>query len=237
MKQIAFFIAFLFISTINYAKDTTPKDSVLGKTFSSLKWRSIGPALTSGRISDIVVDKNNIAHYYVAASAGHVWETNDNGTTFKPIFDNHGVYSIGCLAIATSNVNILWIGTGENNHQRAIGYGNGVYKSCDGGKSWKNMGLPKSYQIGEIIIHPTNPNIVYVAAEGSIWSSNKERGVYKTIDGGKTWEQVLFVSENTGVANISMDANNSDILYAGAEQRQRKQYTKNHNFKIIKKNF
>jgi len=212
--------------TLSFAKGENPKDTVLEKTFSGLKWRSIGPALTSGRIADIAVDPNNHAHYYVAAASGHLWETKDNGTSFKPIFDNHGVYSMGCVTIAPSNTNIIWLGTGENNHQRAIGYGNGVYKSEDGGKTWKNMGLPKSYQIGEIIIHPKNPNIVYVAAEGSIWSSNKERGVYKTTDGGKTWEQVLFISENTGVANISMDANNPEILYAGAEQRQRKQYTK-----------
>ena len=225
-KLFSLIIISLTIINTGFSKETNPKDTVLEKTFKGLKWRSIGPALTSGRISDFAVDPENTAHYYVAVSAGHVWETTDNGTSFKPIFDNHGVYSIGCITMAPSNKNTMWIGTGENNHQRAIGYGNGVYKSVDAGKTWKNMGLPKSYQIGEIIIHPDNADIVYVAAEGSIWASNKERGIYKTTDGGKTWENILFISENTGVANLCFDPKNPDVIYAGAEQRQRKQYTK-----------
>ena len=225
-NKILIIVVFLLVGLTITAKDKNPKDTILAKTFSSLKWRSIGPALTSGRISDIVVDKNNYAHYYVAASAGHVWETKNNGASFTPIFDNYGVYSIGCMAIDPNNKNVLWIGTGENNHQRVIGYGNGIYRSVDGGKSWENMGLKDSRQIGKILIDPRNSDVIYVAAEGSIWTGNKERGVYKSEDGGKTWSNVLFISENTGVANLSFDTENPDIIYAGAEQRRRKQYTK-----------
>ena len=225
-NKIFLFLAFLLVAMTITAKDKNPKDTVLASTFSNLKWRSVGPALTSGRISDIVVDEHNYAHYYVAAAAGHVWETTNNGISFKPIFDNYGVYSIGCMAIDPNNQNVLWIGTGENNHQRAIGYGNGIYKSVDGGKSWKNMGLKESRQIGKILIDPRNSNVIYVAAEGSIWKGNKERGLYKSVDGGASWKNILFISENTGVANLSFDTENPDIIYAGAEQRRRKQYTK-----------
>ena len=228
-NRLVLLLIIVFAISTSFAKNKTPKndkDTVLAKTFSGMKWRSIGPALVSGRISDIAVDKDNKAHYYVAASAGHVWETTNNGASFKPIFDNYGVYSIGCITIDPNDKNILWIGTGENNHQRAIGYGNGVYKSVDGGKSWKNMGLKNSRQIGKILVDPRNSNVIYVAAEGSIWKANKERGVYKSEDGGKTWKNIHFISENTGVANLCFDTENPDIIYAGAEQRRRKQYTK-----------
>ncbi len=231
MKTISIITLIVLSITISYSygKNTNPKqpkDTVIAKMFSNLKWRSIGPATTSGRISDFAVDYTNLAHYYVAAAAGHVWETYNNGASFNPIFDNYGVYSIGCIVIDPNDKNILWIGTGENNHQRAIGYGNGVYKTVDGGKTWKNMGLKNSRQIGNILIDPKNSNIVYVAVEGSIWNGSKERGVYKTVDGGKTWKNVLFISEFTGVANLAFDPSNSNIIYAGAEQRQRKTYTK-----------
>lgn len=228
MKRLILISLAIFLSFYSFSKNSTTekKDTTFNKVFKNLKWRSIGPAFTSGRIADFAVDPTNFAHYYVAVASGHVWETYNDGITFSPIFDNHHVYSIGCVTISPSEPNIVWVGTGENNHQRVIGYGNGVYKSVDGGKTWKNMGLKNSRQIGDIIIDPKNSNIVYVAAEGSIWEPNKDRGLYKSIDGGKTWKQVLFVSENTGIANISLDPKNSKIIYAGAEQRRRKQYTK-----------
>ncbi len=223
---LIFILAFSIFSVAGNKKSETKNDTLKSSTFSGLKWRSIGPAFASGRIADFAVDPRNSAHYYVAVSAGHVWETTNNGYTFSPIFDNHGVYSIGVISMDPSNPNILWIGTGENNHQRAIGYGNGIYKSVDGGKSWKNMGLKESRQIGEIIIHPTNSDIIYVAAEGSIWTDNEERGVFKSTDGGKTWTKSLYVSKNTGIASLCFDPNNPEVIYAGAEQRRRKQYTK-----------
>ncbi len=195
-------------------------------TFAGLKWRSIGPAFASGRIADFAVNPGNHSEYYVAVASGHVWKTNNNGTTFKPIFDNHKAYSMGVITIAPSNHNIVWLGTGENNHQRALGYGNGVYKSCDGGESWNQMGLDSSRQIGKIVIHPENTNIVFVAAEGSAWGPGGDRGLYKTTDGGKNWNKILEISENTGINDIVMDPRNPDVLYATSEQRRRRSFGK-----------
>ena len=230
MKKVLMAILILTVgfSTVEAKKrkEEVKKDSLSSATFNGLKWRSIGPAFVSGRISDFAVDPDNFSTYYVAVASGHIWKTTNNGITFKPIFDNYGAYSIGCLAMDPNNSNVIWAGTGENNHQRALGYGNGVYKTTDGGSSWKNMGLPDSRQIGEILIDPRNSDVVYVAAEGSVWGPGEERGVFKTTDGGTTWEKVLFISENTGVANLSFEAGNPDVIYAGAEQRRRRQFGK-----------
>lgn len=228
-----FFFLFVFMafSVNTYAKkkdkeDEKQESKVKSSTFSGLKFRSIGPSFTSGRISDFAVNPNNYAEFFVAVSSGHVWKTENNGQTFKPVFDNYGAYSIGCLAMDPNNHNVIWVGTGENNHQRALGYGDGVYKSVDGGKSFKNMGLKESRQIGMILIDPRNSNVVYVAAEGSAWGPGGERGLYKTTDGGETWNRILEVSENTGINNIICDPRNPDILYATSEQRRRHVHTK-----------
>ncbi len=207
-------------------KETEKKENPVADAIGSLKFRSIGPAFASGRIADFAVNPKNPSEYYVAVASGHVWKTVNNGISFSPVFDNYGAYSIGCVVMDSNNSNIVWIGTGENNHQRALGYGNGVYKSLDGGKSWKNMGLKESRQIGEIHIDPRNSNIVLVAAEGSVWGSGGDRGLYKTIDGGKTWKKVIEISEHTGVNNIAADPSNPDILYATSEQRRRHVHTK-----------
>lgn len=202
-------------------------DSLLGNGLvAGLKWRSIGPAFTSGRIADFAVNPNNHSEFYVAVASGHIWKTTNKGITFSPVFDNYGAYSIGCLAMDPNNSNVVWAGTGENNHQRALGYGNGVYKTVNGGKSWKNMGLKDSRQIGMILIDPRNSNVVYVAAEGSAWGPGGDRGLYKTTDGGETWERVLYISEETGVNNVICDPRNPDILYASSEQRRRHAFTK-----------
>ncbi len=193
---------------------------------SGIKWRSIGPAFTSGRIADFAVNPDDPAEFYVAVASGNIWKTTNNGITFKPVFEKYGAYSIGCLAMDPKNPNVVWAGTGENNHQRALGYGDGVYKTVDGGKSWKNMGLKNSRQIGMILIDPRNSNVVYVAAEGSVWGPGGDRGLYKTTDGGKTWNKILEISENTGVNNIICDPRNPDILYATSEQRRRHVFTK-----------
>nr|HPN37923.1 YCF48-related protein [Melioribacteraceae bacterium] len=175
---------------------------------------------------DFAVNPQNNSEYYVAVASGHVWKTTNRGTTFDPVFDNYGAYSIGCIVMDPNNNNVVWIGTGENNHQRALGYGNGVYKTTDGGKSWKNMGLKESRQIGDIVIDPRNSNIVFVAAEGSVWGPGGERGLYKTTDGGKTWNKVLNISEHTGVNNLIFDPRNPDVIYATTEQRRRHVFTK-----------
>ncbi len=208
------------------AQKKAKKENPLEQAANGLRFRSIGPAFTSGRIADFAVNPDNPAEYYVGAASGHIWKTTDNGFTFQPVFDHYGVYSIGCLAMDPHNHNVVWAGTGENNHQRAIGYGNGVYKTLDGGKTWKNMGLKNSFQIGMINIDPRDSNTVLVAAEGSIWGPGGERGLYKTTDGGKTWKRVLYISENTGVNNVVRDPQNPDILYATSEQRRRRTQTR-----------
>lgn len=207
-------------------KATEKVDTLKSGSFSGLKFRSIGPAFCSGRIADFAVYPDKPNQYFVAVASGHVWKTENAGITWQPVFDNYGSYSIASVVIDPTNTNTVWIGTGENNHQRALGYGDGVYKSIDGGKSWKNMGLKNSRQIGGICIDPRNSNVVYVAAEGSVWGPGGERGLYKTTDGGKTWNKVLNISDNTGVNNIVMDPRNSDVLYATSEQRRRHVFTK-----------
>ncbi len=233
MKRIALvFIAVALVATVSFAKKKEedkkeePKAFVNSSLVSGLKWRSIGPAWASGRIADFAMNPDNPKEYYVGVASGNVWKTTNNGTTWKPIFDNYGSYSIGVVELDPNNPNVVWIGTGENNHQRALGYGDGVYKSMDGGKSFKNMGLKESRQIGGIVIDPRNSDVVFVAAEGSAWGPGEERGLYKSTDGGETWNKVLEISENTGVNNVVIDPSNPDIMYATSEQRRRTSFTK-----------
>lgn len=235
MRKFAWFlVAVLLSSTVAFAKkkDNEEEKKEEEKTFinssllSGLKFRSIGPAWASGRIADFAVNPKNPKEYYVGVASGNLWKTENNGTTWKPIFDSYGSYSIGVVELDPSNPNVVWVGTGENNHQRALGYGDGVYKSPDGGKSFKNMGLKESRQIGGIAIDPRNSDIVFVAAEGSAWGPGEERGLYKSIDGGETWNKVLEISENTGVNNVVIDPSDPDIMYATSEQRRRTSFTK-----------
>jgi len=207
-------------------KDEVKKDTLKSSLVSGLKLRSIGPAFTSGRVADFAVNPDNPKEYFVAIASGNIWKTTNNGITWKAVFDKYGAYSIGCVTMDPNNHNVVWAGTGENNHQRALGYGDGVYKTVDGGKSWKNMGLKESRQIGDIIVHPCNSDIVFVAAEGSAWGPGGDRGLYKTVDGGENWEKVLDVSENTGINNVVMDPRDHDIMYATSEQRRRHVHTK-----------
>ena len=191
----------------------------------SLKFRSIGPSFTSGRISDFAVNPQKPYEYYVATSSGGVWKTINSGTTYNPIFDTQGSYSIGCISMDPSNSNTLWVGTGENNNQRSVAYGDGIYRSDDGGSSWKNKGLKESEHIGKIIVHPENSDIVWVAAIGPLWSSGGDRGVYKTTDGGDSWECVLEIDKYTGVTDLVIDPRDPDVLYAAAFQRARHVFT------------
>ena len=206
-------------------KKSEPKSKYNSGLYSALKFRSIGPSFTSGRIADIAVNPNNTSQYYIAVASGGVWKTNNAGNTYTPIFDGQGSYSIGCVTIDPNNDNVIWVGTGENNNQRSVAYGDGVYKSKDGGKTWKNMGLKTSEHIGNIIVHPKNSNIIYVAAYGPLWSAGGERGVYKSIDGGKTWKRILHISDDTGIAEIIMDPRNPKVMYASAHQRRRHVFT------------
>jgi photosystem II stability/assembly factor-like uncharacterized protein len=207
-------------------KDTLKKETGLSSTFSGLSFRSIGPAWASGRISDFAINPKNHSEIYAGVGAGNIWKTTNNGTTWTPVFDKYGAYAIGCLAIDPENPSVIWAGTGENTHQRQLGYGDGIYKSEDAGAKWKNMGLKDSRQIGMIAIDPRNTDVVYAAAEGSIWGPGGDRGLYKTTDGGTTWNKVLNISDNTGVNNVVLDPRNPDILYATSEQRRRHVFTK-----------
>jgi photosystem II stability/assembly factor-like uncharacterized protein len=202
-------------------KDTPFKSS----TFSGLKLRNVGPALTSGRIADFAVNPHNRFEYYVAVASGGVWKTSNAGTTFKPICDRKGSYSIGCVSLAPSNPNIVWVGTGENNAQRSVAYGDGVYRSLDGGQSFQHMGLKESEHIGMITIHPENPEVVFVAAQGPLWSAGGDRGLYKSMNGGQNWRKVLEVSEHGGVNEVFMDPRNPEIMYASTWQRRRHVWT------------
>jgi photosystem II stability/assembly factor-like uncharacterized protein len=194
-------------------------------TWAGLELRSIGPAVTSGRVVDIAVDPKDKGRWFVASASGGVWKTENAGISWKPVFDGEGSYSIGCVTIDPRNSNVVWVGTGENNAQRSVGYGDGVYRTEDGGKSWKNMGLKHSEHIGKILVDPRDSNVVYVAAQGPLWNSGGDRGLYKTTDGGKTWNAVLSISENTGVTDVVMDPRDPDTLVAAAWQRRRHVYT------------
>ena len=202
-----------------------PPVSLKGNEFSGLRARSVGPALMSGRIGDFAVNPDKTSEYYVVVSSGGVWKTTDGGVTYKPIFDNYGSYSIGCITMDPSNSNVLWVGSGENNSQRSVSFGDGVYKSVDGGNSWKNIGLKESEHIGMIAVDPRDGNVAFVAAQGPLWRSGGDRGLYKTTDGGNSWRQVLHISEHTGVNEVHMDPRNPDVMYASAYQRQRHVWT------------
>lgn len=194
-------------------------------TFSSLRARAIGPALMSGRISDFAVDPTDESHMFVAVASGGVWETTDGGVTYSPVFDAQSSYSIGVVEFDPNDPNVIWVGTGENNSQRSVAFGDGVYKSVDGGRSWQNVGLPESEHIGAIIIDPRDSDAVFVAAQGPLWRAGGERGLYKTTDGGKTWRRVLHISEDTGVNEVVIDPDDPDRMYASAYQRRRRQWT------------
>ncbi|UCH97014.1 MAG: glycosyl hydrolase, partial [Candidatus Aminicenantes bacterium] len=190
-------------------------------TFSGLKFRNIGPALTSGRISDIAIHPSDRSTWYIAVGSGGVWKTNNCGTTWEPIFDDQPSYSIGCVTIDPINPDVVWVGTGENVSGRHVGFGDGIYKSTNGGKTWKNMGLKQSEHISKILVDPRDANVIYAAAEGPLWSPGGERGLYKSTDSGKTWNLSLNISKDTGVTDAVFEPGNPDTLYAAAYQRRR----------------
>ncbi|HZI43206.1 MAG TPA: hypothetical protein VFD67_15910, partial [Gemmatimonadaceae bacterium] len=193
-------------------------------TLAGFRWRTVGPANFEGRVADIAGIPSPSRTFFVAAAGGGIWKTTNAGTTFRPVFDNYPVVSMGALAIAPSDTMQVWAGTGEQNSRNTIEPGGGIYKSTDGGLTWKLMGLEKTQHIGRIAVNPTNPNIVYVAALGAAWKSNPERGVYKTEDGGATWKLVKFINDRTGFIDIGIDAKNPNIIWASAYQRVRGPY-------------
>jgi photosystem II stability/assembly factor-like uncharacterized protein len=208
-------------TTPEAGKSDKDKDAV----FTGLPLRGIGPALMSGRVIDIAVDPVRRSTWYVAAASGGLWKTTNSGTTWTPIFDGGTSYSIGCVAIDPRNHLVVWVGTGENNSQRSVGYGDGLYKSIDGGDSFTRVGLEHSEHIAKVLIDPRHSNVVYVAAQGPLWKSGGDRGLYRTSDGGKTWQAVLTISADTGVTDVVCDPRNPDVLYAAAYQRRRHVWT------------
>ncbi|PQJ21740.1 glycosyl hydrolase [Tenacibaculum sp. SG-28] len=226
-SAIALCVSFIFFCCIpsSFGQNTKKTNNVKkvnnSAIFNGLKFRSIGPALMSGRIADIVIHPKNENIWYVAVASGGVWKTENSGTTWNSIFDGQVSYSIGCITLDPQNPDIVWVGTGENVGGRHIGYGDGIYKSENGGKSWKNMGLQKSEHLSKIIIHPTDSNIMWVASQGPLWSSGGERGVYKSTDGGKTWERKIGDAEWVGATDLLIDPRNPDLLYAATWQRHR----------------
>lgn len=201
--------------------DDTEENVLSESTFSGLEFRSIGPAFMSGRIGDIEILPDDPSTWIVGVGSGGVWRTENAGTTWTPIFDDQDVFSIGTITVDPSNPHTIWVGTGENHGGRHVGYGDGIYRSRDGGQSWEHMGLEDSEHISEILIHPEDPNTIWVAAQGPLWSPGGERGLYKSTDGGETWEQVLSAGEWTGVTDIVMDPRNPDRLLAATWQRHR----------------
>ena len=202
-----------------------PDALLSAKTLAGLKFRNIGPAYNSGRVSDLAVRPDRPQTFYVAVASGGIWKTVNNGTTWEPIFDSEGSYSIGSLAIDPTNYEVIWAGTGENNSQRSVSFGDGVYRSDDGGRTWTNVGLAESEHIGDIVIDPRDGNVVYVASQGPLWKPGGDRGLYKTTDGGATWERILHISEDTGVNEVVMDPRDPDVLYASSYQRRRHIWT------------
>ncbi len=207
-------------------RDTTaPRPTITAEHIGGLRARSIGPAMTSGRVMSIAVHPDNAAIMYVGTASGGLWKSISGGASWTPIMDREGSYSIGWVTLDPQNPNVLWVGTGERNSQRSVAYGDGVYKSDDGGRSFRNVGLRNSEHIGRIVVHPKNPDIVYVAAQGPLWSAGGDRGLFKTTDGGRTWENVLKFSEHTGVSDVVMDPRNPDVLIATSYQRRRHFFT------------
>jgi photosystem II stability/assembly factor-like uncharacterized protein len=219
MKKFSALLLVLFITCLaaSAQRASVPPETLLDR----LTFRSIGPATMGGRVDDFAVFERQPSIFYVGTATGGVWKTVNNGTTWETVFDRQDIASIGAVAVASDNPNLVWVGTGEDNNRQSSSWGTGVYKSIDGGRTWKNMGLAESRQIGRIVIDPLDHDTVYVAATGHLWGPNKERGLFKTTDGGATWTTSLVVDENTGATDVVMDPSNNKILYAAMYQRQR----------------
>lgn len=214
-------VALLVSMSLPAAAQTAALDSTF---LAGMRWRPIGPANMAGRVTDVEGLPSPSRTFYVAAAAGGVWKTTNGGVTFRPLFQNERVASLGDLAIAPSDTMQVWLGTGEEDSRNSHSPGGGIYKSTDGGLTWKLMGLEKTEHIGRIVVHPTNPNIVYVAALGAAWRSNPERGLYKTEDGGTTWKLIKFISDKAGFVDIVMDPTNPNVLFAASWDRVRGPY-------------
>ena len=222
MKTAILILSLLFsfysIDLFSQKRNTKPISTSL---FENISVRNIGPAKVSGRITKVVKDYTDKNTWYVTTASGNIWKTENNGTTWLPIFENYGSYSIGTITIDPKNPKIIWVGTGENNSQRSVGFGDGIYKSVDGGNSWKNMGLKTSEHIAKIIVDPEDSDNIFVASQGPLWRSGGQRGLYNSKDGGDSWQRILHVTDDTGISDVVMDHNDNNIMYASTYQRRR----------------
>lgn len=225
LLQVFVFVAALWIlpaqAPIVYADETEQEEKEKDAPFAGLALRHIGPAITSGRISHFAFHPERKNEFYAATASGHLWKTTNNTITWEPLFENEGSYSIGYIAIDPSNPLTLWVGTGENNAQRSVAFGDGVYRSGDGGKTWENMGLKESGHISQIWVHPEDSNTVLVAAQGPLWNSGGDRGLYRTTDSGENWERILEIDADTGINEFVVDPRNPDVIVASSYQRRR----------------
>jgi photosystem II stability/assembly factor-like uncharacterized protein len=212
----------IFFLMLVFSGPTWPQD--YAEILKTMTMRSIGPAIMGGRTVDFAVVESNPAIIYAAVGPSGVFKSENSGVTWSPVFDSENTVAVGAVAVSQSHPDIVWVGTGEGTSRNSVGIGDGVYKSTDGGKTWRNMGLEKTQHIAQILIHPTNPDIVYIGAMGHLWGANEDRGVFKTVDGGKTWEKILYVNPTTGIADMAMDPSNPRILYAGVWDHLRKPY-------------
>jgi photosystem II stability/assembly factor-like uncharacterized protein len=203
------------------ARQVSSGDRLTADVLKGLAFRSIGPAIATGRVQDIAIDPKNANVWYVATAFGGLWKTTNRGTTFEPIFDDGGSFTLCCVVVDPRNSDVVWLGTGENASQRSAHFGDGLYKSTDAGKTWRRVGLAASEHIGQILIDPRNSNVVWVAAQGPLFSAGGDRGLYKTTDGGAKWDRVLHISDDTGISDIVFDPRNADVIYASSYQRRR----------------
>jgi len=218
---LSLFVLLASSKAISAEKNNPAGPGLNEKTLKGLAWRSVGPAMTAGRIADIAIDHTDRSTWYVGVGSGGVWKTENRGTTWTTVFDTQPSYSIGCITVDPNSADAVWVGTGENVSGRHVAFGDGTYKSLDGGKSWTNMGLKDTQHIGMIKVDPRDSNVVYVAAQGPLWSAGGERGLYKTTDGGKTWQLILSAGEYTGANEVHLDPRNPDTIYASLHQRFR----------------
>ena len=201
-----------------------PPSTGLAAAIEGLEFREIGPAIMGGRVDDISVVESDPKVVYVGFASGGVWKTTNAGTTWTPLFDKQPVSSIGAVAVAPSDPSVVWVGTGEANNRQSSSWGDGVYKSMDAGLTWRHMGLAETHHIGHIVVHPADADVVYVAALGRLWGPNRERGVFKSVDGGTTWQHILYINDDTGVVDLALDPSNPEVLLAAAYERRRTVY-------------
>jgi photosystem II stability/assembly factor-like uncharacterized protein len=223
MKRVLIAAVFvgLVVTAVVAAQGPGAAGQLTAESLKAIELRSVGPGLATGRIADIAIDPKNTDIWYVASAFGGLWKTANRGITFEPIFDDYGSFTLCCVVVDPKNSDVIWLGTGENASQRSAHFGDGVYKSTDAGKTWKRVGLVTSEHIGKIVIDPRNSSVVFVASQGPLWSAGGERGLYKTTDGGATWNQVIKISDDTGVSDVVYDPQKPDVMYASAYQRRR----------------